>query len=148
MKFFLITFISLISIKTAIGQTKATNKADTTLVPQMNFDTIKNYKNKVVKLGLSLGFSYLPGKLYDASISPIDNTLKLQRQFPANFLISTALVINPKESYDVLVNSKNKTLKMVGEQLRNISFIATINLVSIGSNTETLFNKKIDGGLG
>lgn len=113
-------------------------------------NVIKNIglNGNLVKLGFSLGYSYIPTSIYDGSISPFDNTLKLQKQFPANFLISTALVINPVEKYELLVNSDNKILKVIGRQLSNISFIATVNLVSIGSKAETLFNKKIDGGLG
>lgn len=109
---------------------------------------IDTLKSKSVKVGISLGYSALLGNLYNASISPIDNTLKLQNQFPANFLISTALVINPIKTLRVLEESNSKVLRVVGEQLQNISFVATVNLVSFGSSTETLFNKKIDGGLG
>jgi hypothetical protein len=161
-----VTILSWIILTCFLGESQSqTNpKADTSKVKVKVFskeeleDLQKKTKvdipgiglnSKVVKLGLSLGYSALPVKLYDASISPIDNTLKLQKQFPANFLISTALVINPIQGYKVEIDTtKNQIIRAIKMRLHKISFIASVNLVSIGSNTETLFNKKIDGGLG
>lgn len=105
-------------------------------------------ENKVVKLGMSLGFVYIPIQLYDATISPIDNTLKLDRQFPVNFLISSALVVNPFGKNKQDDDSEKKIISKILACLKDVSFIASINLIQLGATNTTIFNKKIDGGLG
>jgi hypothetical protein len=101
----------------------------------------------VIKFGLSLGFNYLTSTLTDATLSPADNSLKLQTVNPLSFLLSTSVVINPITGY----YRKLENGEPVGEVYSvpsRLSFVATVNLAQFGASEATAFNKKIDGGLG
>ncbi len=103
---------------------------------------------KVFKFGASLGFNYLTQDIYDAVLSPVDNSLKLQSVNPVSFLLSTTVIVNPISSYYRKVGADGKPYGDVYSVPSRLSFIATVNLAQFGASQSTSFNKKIDGGLG
>ncbi|TNE79405.1 MAG: hypothetical protein EP332_11200 [Bacteroidetes bacterium] len=103
---------------------------------------------KVFKFGASLGFNYLTKSVHDATLSPIDNSLRLQTINPVSFLLSTTVIVNPISSYYRKLDANRKPYGDVYSVPSRLSFIATVNLAQFGSSQATSFNKKIDGGLG
>jgi hypothetical protein len=120
---------------------------------QQAADQIANKVNKGVNFGISLGFNSVFKEIYDARISPIDNKLNITSIPKASFLLSTAISVPLNKG------------KYGGRYYRKLSggqptgpvyyvpfgwcFIATVNLVSFNSAaTGSIFNQKIDGGVG
>jgi len=98
----------------------------------------------VIKVGASLGFNYLTQDVYVPVLSPVDNSLILQRVNPLSYLFSTNVVVNPFGSVsDAQGQARRKTRNLV----KSISLIASVNLAQLGAHPST-FNTKLDGGLG
>ena len=116
-----------------------------------------NIKVKGVRYGISLGYSYTFDNLYEATISPINSTLILEKTPGTSFMLSTSVSV-PIFSKNKYVTNKKYLIKTlngtdVGEPYLvpyGFSIVAAINLATFNSGQEGsgLFNQKIDGGLG
>jgi len=136
--------VLLVSITPACAQeTTAITKSD---AKDLKGEGMKVNSN-VIKMGLSLGFNYLTKDLHDATLSVVDNSLKLQKVNPVSFLLSTAVVVNPIKSFYRKLDAHGNAVGEVYSVPSRLSFVATVNLAQFGSEGTT-FNKKIDGGLG
>lgn len=134
----------LVATVSCPAQEKDLSKAE---AKQEEHDNGLKINKDAIKFGVSLGFNYLTKDIYDASLSPINNTLQLEKASPASFLLSTAVVINPISGYYRKLDSAGNPVGDIYTRTWPISFIATVNLAQFGS-AQTSFNKKIDGGLG
>lgn len=119
---------------------------------------LENKVNLGIDFGISLGYNFVTENLYEARISPIDNRLLVSDATKTSFLLSTAIAV-PLFSiggkyYTKTINTKTtegKDDKLVtGYRLPyGIYLVGTVNLASFnGASEGTVFNKKIDGGLG
>lgn len=117
-------------------------------------DPIENKVNKGVDFGISLGFNSVFDKIYDARISPLDNKLKITDVPKSAFLISTGVSVPLTKGklggrYYRKLDAAGKPVGPVYYVPYGLCFVATVNLVSFNSAaTGSLFNSKIDGGLG
>jgi hypothetical protein len=125
-----------------------------TEITKADADLVANKVNKGVDFGISLGFNTVFDKIYDARVSPLDNKLKITTVPKAAFLLSTGVSVPITKGkvggrYYRKLDAANKVYGPVYYVPYGLCFIATINLVSFNSAaTGSLFNQKIDGGLG
>ena len=119
-------------------------------------DSVGNIKTKGIKFGISMGFNQTFDDLYDARISPIDNTLVLQKTSNTSFLLSTSLSF-PILSHYLGGGSYYRKLDANGDPVGSpyfvpsgLNIVVTINLVTFNSalGGSGVFNQKLDGGLG
>lgn len=122
-------------------------------ISQEDSEGIKNKVNKGVDFGISLGFNSVFDNIYDARVSPLDNKLKINSIPKSAFLISTGLSVPITKGkfggryYQEL--QEGKAVDKVYYVPYGLCFVATINLVTFNSAaTGSLFNQKLDGGLG
>ena len=127
----------------------------------------KLFDRNKIQIGVSIGYNYISNNdvsLYDAYISPIDSTLKLEMVNYGSIVLSTTVMVTPfdegftkqiknLEAYKENRGKFTRGLLFLGQQClkygKNISFIASVNLKEFSSFSEDLnFNKRIDGGLG
>lgn len=117
-------------------------------------DKIDNKVNKGINFGISLGFNSVFDNLYEARISPIDQRVMVNSIPKTSFLISTALSVPLTKGklggrYYRKLDEDGKEVGPVYYVPFGFCLIATINLVTFNSAaTGTIFNQKIDGGLG
>jgi len=117
-------------------------------------DPIENKVNKGIDFGVSLGFNTVFDKIFDARISPLDNKLKITSIPKAAFLISTGLSVPLTKGklggrYYRKLNEDGNLVGPVYYVPYGLCFVATVNLVTFNSSaTGSIFNQKIDGGLG
>lgn len=112
-------------------------------------------KTRGIKFGVSTGFNKALDEIYDARISPIDTSFKLERASNVSFLLSTTLSFAILKGW--LGGSYYRKLGADGQPVGNpyfvpkgLNIIATLNLVTFNSALAGagLFNQKLDGGLG
>lgn len=117
-------------------------------------EPIENKVNKGVDFGISLGFNSVFDKVYEARISPLDNKLKVTDVPKSAFLISTGISVPLSKGklggrYYRKLDAQGKKYGPVYYVPYGLCFVATVNLVSFNSAaTGSVFNSKIDGGLG
>ncbi len=117
-------------------------------------DPIPNKVNEGLDFGISLGFNSVFDRIYEARISPLDNKLKITTVPKAAFLISTGVSVPITKGklggrYYRKLNAAGTPTGPVYFVPYGLCFVATVNLVSFNSAaTGSLFNQKIDGGLG
>jgi hypothetical protein len=145
-KIYTVLLLSIVSL-TTFAQTDTTKSITKSVANDLK-DNGYTINTKVFKFGASLGFNYLTKDIYDPVLSPVDNSLKLQRVNPMSFLLSTTVIVNPISSYYRKVGADGKPYGDVYSVPSRLSFIATINLAQFGASQTASFNKKIDGGLG
>lgn len=145
-KIYTLFLLSILSLST-LAQTDTTKS-----ITKSNAKDLKEngytINTKVFKFGASLGFNYLTQDIYDPVLSPVDNSLKLQRVNPMSFLLSTTVIVNPISSYYRKVGVDGKPYGDVYSVPSRLSFIATVNIAQFGASQTASFNQKIDGGLG
>ncbi len=123
-------------------------------ISEQDADAIENKVNKGVDFGISLGFNSVFGKIYDARISPLDNKLKITTVPKAAFLISTGVSVPISKGklggrYYRKLDENGTEYGPVYYVPYGFCFVATVNLVTFNSaGTGSIFNQKIDGGLG
>ncbi len=150
MKHFCLLIIVLLVNDQAIN---AQNYGVKTL-PAPAADSLSFKINKGFNLGVSLGGSYVFGRLYEASISPIDQRLYLDPTKRTAFLMSTALAI--PLSKGELGGSHFRRYDERGQAYGPVYFVpyglylvATVNLATFhDAMGGGVFNQRIDGGLG
>jgi hypothetical protein len=152
MKAYSLVVLFLMAFLSAVAQTK-----------KVDPDTVTNAQNlilinKGVNWGVSLGFNSVFSKLHDARISPLDNQLKISNFSRVGFVISTGLSVplfsNPLDENNQLdkktsyfQNTKDKGILYYVP--RKFYLVATVNVITFNSAGDgSLFNKRIDGGLG
>ncbi|BFG71258.1 hypothetical protein KACHI17_21390 [Sediminibacterium sp. KACHI17] len=145
-KIYIVFFLSILSLTTLAqtDTTKSIRKSDAKDLEENGF----KINTKVFKFGASLGFNYLTQDIFDPVLSPVDNSLKLQRVNPVSFLLSTTVIVNPISSYYRKIGKDGKPYGDVYSVPSRLSFIGTVNLAQFGASQTASFNKKIDGGLG
>lgn len=139
------TLISLLAFSsTSFAQnTAATDSSDQDII-------VKN-----VDIGLSVGFNTVFEKLHEARISPIDQKVFLTNMPRQSFLLSTTISV----PFNVTLRQGKENAKQIQyQQVRNgpfyrtplgLCFVASLNLANLSSTQSgSIFNKKIDGGLG
>jgi hypothetical protein len=141
---YLMAFMPLTFCSTIQAQTAPVADKDVTILKEQG----TKFNSKVLKFGASLGFNYLTKEIYDAVLSPVDQSLKLQTVNPVSFLLSTTLIVNPISSYFRKLDASGKPTGDVYSVPSRLSFVATVNLAQFGSSESASFNKKIDGGIG
>jgi hypothetical protein len=113
--------------------------------------------NKGFGFGVSLGYNYVLDKLHDVQLSPTDNTVKVSTATRTSFLLSTTvsapLIRMGGTSSRKLFKTEDATDgTQVGPSYYipyGLYLIATVNLLNFSeAGNGTIFNKKIDGGLG
>jgi hypothetical protein len=144
MKITYLIFPLLLQAAIAFSQTTEVSKSDANDLK----DSGLKINTKVFKFGASLGFNYLLKDIYDPVLSPVDNSLRLQKVSPVSFLLSTSVIVNPISSYYRKLDSNGKPVGELYSVPSRLSFVATVNLAQFGASQTASFNKKIDGGLG
>lgn len=124
--------------------------------------------NKIVNLGVSIGYKRIwksdLDNFQEASISPVDTTLKIQNLDNGFVVLSTELIINPfvkSTGLKSLIEEYNSARKREGWKvgpaakkllcigLQRLTLIASVNLAEFQTSQSNMsFNKNIDGGLG
>ncbi len=110
--------------------------------------------NKGYNVGVSLGGSYVLGRLYETGLSPIDHTLYLDPAKRSAFLMSTALAIPLSKgelggSYFRKYDEQGKVTGPVYYIPYGLYLVATVNLATFhDAMGGGVFNQRIDGGLG
>lgn len=134
--------IALLCIHSAQSQdTELLTKNIDSLISSIETLKQKVEKKKLIRFGLSLGnrqaFSIKKADkfLAIASISPMDSTLQIELANRHTFLLSAVVSVFPFEK-------KSKSISGLG-------FYSNINLAELaGGEFESIFNKKVEGGLG
>jgi hypothetical protein len=135
-------------------------------------DILKENHGKPITLGLSIGWRWIndnTNTFENASISPIDSTLKLEKLDKSAVVLSTAIVISPfytvgflkkqsdvaNQQVDNAVDNAKKPekgdyLRAIGlNLLKSTSIIGTLNLLELSAAQEQVkFNTIIEGGIG
>jgi hypothetical protein len=133
--------------------TNAQNYGIKTL-PAPPADSLSVKINKGYNVGVSLGGSYVLGRLYETGLSPIDHTLYLDPAKRSAFLMSTALAIPLSRgelggSYFRKYDEQGQVTGPVYYIPYGIYLVATVNLATFhDAMGGGVFNQRIDGGLG
>lgn len=123
-------------------------------LPAPPVDSLSVRINKGYNVGVSLGSSYVFGRLYEAGISPIDTKLYLDPAKRSAFLMSTALAIPLSKgelggSYFRKYDDEGKVSGPVYYVPYGLYLVATVNLATFhDAMGGGVFNQRIDGGLG
>jgi hypothetical protein len=112
--------------------------------------------NKGFGFGVSLGYNYVFDKLQDVQLSPMDNTVKVSRATRTSFLLSTTVSAPLLRVGGDHSRKLFKTEAVGGTQVGpayyipyGLYLVATVNLLNFSeAGNGSIFNKKIDGGLG
>jgi hypothetical protein len=112
--------------------------------------------NKGFSFGISLGYNYIFDKLHDIHLSPTDNTVKISQASRTSFLLSTTvsapLIRFAGDHSRKLFKTEDANGQQVGQSYYipyGLYLVATVNLLNFSeAGNGTIFNKKIDGGLG
>ncbi|GHB58202.1 hypothetical protein [Persicitalea jodogahamensis] len=123
-------------------------------LPAPAADSLSFRINKGFNLGVSLGGSYVFGRLYEAGISPIDNKMYLDPARRSAFLMSTALAIPLSKgelggSYFRKYDERGHVYGPVYFVPYGLYLVATVNLATFhDAMGGGVFNQRVDGGLG
>ncbi len=123
-------------------------------LPAPSADSLSVRINKGYNVGVSLGGSYVLGRLYETGLSPIDHTLYLDPAKRSAFLMSTALAIPLSKgelggSYFRKYDEQGKVSGPVYYIPYGLYLVATVNLATFhDAMGGGVFNQRIDGGLG
>lgn len=158
---------NLIFIMLVITFSSTIKAQDSTTISEVKKlkEKIDKIENKTINLGVSIGYKYIWNKdlnyYQEATISPIDTTLKIQNLDNGFVVLSTELIINPFAKSTFLNDFKNGIkiwkLKIIGPKivelaqkiLHRLTLIASVNLAEFQTAQSNFsFNKAIDGGLG
>lgn len=107
--------------------------------------------NKGTNAGISLGFNYVGSKLYEAIVSPVDDKLVIDKFLPLSFVVSTGVVFPlgdkmKAKSYYVSNDTGNNTKYVIPN---GWYAVIAVNLAQFsGAKSNSVFNTRIDGGLG
>jgi hypothetical protein len=143
----------LFSLLTGILPARAQNYGVKTL-PAPAADSLSFKINKGFNVGVSLGGSYVLGRLYETGLSPIDHTLYLDPAKRSAFLMSTALAVPLSKgelggSYFRKYDDQGKVYGPVYYIPYGLYLVATVNLATFhDAMGGGVFNQRIDGGLG
>lgn len=106
-----------------------------------------------LKLGVSVGYNSGFKSLYNATISPIDNTVQFERVSPFSVVLSTAAMfsvrtfsLRKKTDLDY-EPTRDNTEGPVFEIPSRLSIGAILNIAQFSGQTN-VYNQQIDGGLG
>lgn len=107
-------------------------------------------KLKNVTLGFAAGFSQNFRSTFDYSLSPNNNSLKVQRLSPGAFVISTVFFAKFKKLAEDTAQAKQiriqGTANEVAKFWHRLGFVLGLNVVEVSNSVR--FNKAIDGGAG
>ena len=123
-------------------------------IPIPEADSFSVRINKGYNVGVSLGGSYVLGKLYETGLSPIDYTLYVEPTNRSAFLMSTALAIPLSKgelggSYFRKYDDQGKVSGPVYYIPYGLYLVATVNLATFhDAMGGGVFNRRIDGGIG
>ncbi|OGX87886.1 hypothetical protein BEN47_10135 [Hymenobacter lapidarius] len=125
---------------------------------------VVNLVNKGVDFGVSLGFNRVFERIYDVHVSPLDYKLKVTDAPASTFLLSMGLSVpltrireKPAKSTSAHVRGRYyRKLTETGGATKTVYYVpygwnlvATVNLLTFNTAaTGSVFNKRIDGGLG
>ena len=172
MKTLLLTSFALAMGGTAHGQSNVKEITPAELsqlrkkfAPDSSGETpVVNIVNKGVDFGVSLGFNRVFEKLYDVHLSPLDHKLKVTDAPMSTFLLSTGISVPLARIREKLGESTPSTFR--GRYYKKLTtlgaptstvycvpygwcLVATVNLLTFNTAaTGSVFNKRIDGGLG
>ncbi|WP_024772141.1 hypothetical protein [Aquimarina macrocephali] len=167
----LITLSLLIAFNFSFGQQKAytkykkdkTSKEFKTLNTsggdnnQEEFKTLEDSEKENgsigenISFGLSLGFNGSTENIKTVQISPIDNTVILNKGQKTSFVLSTVVSIPISFKKNLTYRFTDKDGNQIGQihKISDWSFIASVNLITLqGAQSGNVFNQKISGGLG
>jgi len=117
-------------------------------------DTVQFRVNKGLHVGVSLGINHTLSRLYEATISPIDNRLSLSPMQRSALVMSTVVAVPLSKgelggSYARRLDGQNKPYGPVYYVPYGVYLIAAVNLTTFQDAMKGgVFNQKIDGGLG
>ena len=123
-------------------------------IPKMEADSISYKINRGFNVGVSLGVNRVFDKLYEATISPVDNKLSLNRLQRSAFVMSTVIAVPLSKgelggSYARRLDGQGKAYGPVYYVPYGLYLIAAVNLTTFHDAMKGgVFNQKIDGGLG
>ena len=141
-------FTNLLAGRSKSGSGFAADSGDT---------PISNAVNKGIDFGASLGFSFALRKVYEARLSPLDNTLQITTTAQPAFLLSTGVAFPLAGSgssfrYGGSFYQKTTGTSNTGEATfvpYGFYALATVNLVAFNSAASgSAYNQKLDGGVG
>lgn len=148
--------ITIFSFGQTKGDTTKTTKDTIPVVKKVDSTKIKNgttieFKNKNFKFGVGIGFNYATQNIFDASLSPVDKSLQLQKISPFSTVISGTIIYNREVLYKDVITDKDGNVTGLSDSYSSPSpwsFFASINLAELTPTGTFSFNKSIDGGLG
>ncbi len=108
---------------------------------------------KGISLGISVGYNRLVDDNYSAFLSPIDNKVIIEKLPRSSFVLSTALSVPLTKKQGMTqytqVDSDNDPIGPVYYVNHGWSLVTSINIALFNESlTTTIFNKRIDGGIG
>lgn len=146
----------IINFSFAKSQNASERDSLNNLINDLN-EKIERNENKVITVGISLGYRELYKKYHEDkvsySISPFDSTLKIDKVPYNDFVISTSLIITPLVRNDYLTEKIQNSQRLISRSfyyvLKNSGFGVNINLAEINNSKSNIsFNKSIEGGFG
>ncbi|GAB5522266.1 MAG: hypothetical protein Roseis2KO_01380 [Roseivirga sp.] len=108
---------------------------------------------KGISLGVSVGYNRLINDNYAAFLSPIDNTVIIEKLPRSSFVLSTALSVPLTKKQGITqytqMDNNNNPIGPVYYVNHGWALVTSINVALFNESlTTTIFNKRIDGGIG